>query len=138
MEKQAIAFHGKSTLCKCSWRAQSIPFGIQLYECWKLDCRTLYMQRLDDFIRERRKPRRKGQGGCLKLFDRNTLQKLVNVEHVQACIVKRGSRIAGELLVEQTHCLMHGPRALLSSLLHSLFCSYWALHPIERLSPGMG
>lgn len=76
------------------WKANSVPFFVQLYLSRMPHCRLLYTQLLNDFTQEKSNHERKGQSALLKLFDGISLQKLVTVENLLAGTSKTSTRIA--------------------------------------------
>lgn len=73
VHKRLTVFQRKPDVSRCFWRAYTVAFVIQLDHLWKLQCRLLYMQWLNNFVQEQSEHKRNSQSGKLKLSDHITL-----------------------------------------------------------------
>lgn len=82
VQERPMNFQEKRNLSRCRCRVYRVFFVAQLYHHRIFHRRSLYMQRLNDLMKEQSKHKRKSGSASLELFD-FPLTRLVIVERVQ-------------------------------------------------------
>lgn len=101
--------------------AYSLSVVVQLCHPRTFHFRLLYLQRLNDFEKERGIQRGENRSGKLSLTDRIQFQMFVVAKSVQGAIEKKNIQMAEVLQSQQTYLGTDGPSALLPSVIHVLF-----------------
>lgn len=138
VKERSTVFRGEFGASRCRWETYRVFFGAQLCHHRTLYCKVLYVQGLKDFMLNQTEHHEKGRSRRLKLLDRVQLQKLSNVEGLEADTAKEGMQMPKKLKSRQTHCVVDGLLALSRSTTHLLFCGHCAFYPIKGLQLGAG
>lgn len=117
-----MIFPGKHDVSKCCRRNTALRSSFRSITLGRstAGCCT---QRLNDFMREKRKQKTKRQAGEQNRLEYVPLEKLVVLERLEVNIAKQSMQIAKERRAKQTHCVVHGLKALLRSPIYLSICS---------------